>query len=281
MRTLSAEEIQSAIYSAIKHITFHNDQDVMELLVEARKKEIAPLACDVLDTLILNNKLSPEDCIPLCQDTGTTVIFAEQGTQLSIEGGSLQEIADAAVREAQRECPLRASIVDDPLFERRNTGNNAPAVLHISQTPGETLRLHIAQKGGGAENMSFLKMFSPATLLSDILRWIVDGIVSSGSKACPPLVIGIGIGGNFERCALLAKKALFIPLHNINPDQRYAALEAEILKQVNQLGCGVQGMGGSLTAMAVHILQEPCHIASLPIAVNLQCHDHRHIEISL
>jgi fumarate hydratase subunit alpha len=281
MRIIPSETIFKAIYHGICEITYHCDPIIVQTIAVARAHESDARAADVLDAILLNNEISPIDNIPLCQDTGSTVIFAETGNEVLIPEHTLQEIADAAVAKAQQDCPLRASIVRNPLFSRENSQNNSPAILHISQVKGNKLKLRIAQKGGGAENMSFLLMLNPATALPQIKKLLVEKIIASGSKACPPLVVGIGIGGNFERCALLAKQALLVKLGRSHPEAEYAKLEHELLQMINAQGCGAQGMGGKLTALAVHILHEPCHIASLPIAVNLQCHVHRHIEVEL
>ncbi len=281
MRIIEAETIINAIVQQITRITYHCDPEVLKLISSARDRETDVLGKDVLEAILQNNQLAAETHIPLCQDTGTTVIFAELGHEVLIAGACLQELTDEAIRRAQSSCPLRASIVKEPLFDRNNTQDNSPVVLHLSQVRGDTLRLRIAQKGGGAENMSFLTMFSPAADFLQIGAAIVEGVLLSGSKACPPLIIGIGIGGNFERCAILAKQALLEPLGRLNHHPDYAELEQNILQEVNQKGSGAQGLGGSLTALAVHILHEPCHIASLPVAVNLQCHAHRHAEIVL
>lgn len=281
MRYLKAEDIQNALTQAICQISYESDPKAVERMRTAYEQSNHELERDVLDAILENNELAAIDNIPLCQDTGSTVIIAEMGRELVIEGATLQEIADRAAAEAQGKCPLRASISYDPLFSRKNSGNNSPAIVHLRQVEGERIKLKIAQKGGGAENMSFLMMLSPASPLEKIKEQIVQRIVESGSRACPPLVVGIGIGGNFERCALLAKEALFEELGRKHPDEHYAALEQEILSMINECGKGAQGMGGGLTVLAVHILHEACHIASLPIAVNLQCHAHRHIEIEL
>ena len=225
----------------------------MEKLALARRSEEDALVQDVLDAILENNRIAKADGIPICQDTGTTVIFAQLGNRVCFEGFSLQEAADEAAIAAQKCCPLRASMVSDPLFERKNTLANQPALLSIKQVEGDGLRLKIAQKGGGAENMSFLMMLSPTTPVDEIKELIVERIVASGSRPCPPLVVGIGIGGNFERCAALAKEALFEPLGRPHPDENYARVEREILAELNIKGSGAQGMGGLQTALAVHI----------------------------
>ncbi|MDI3503301.1 MAG: fumarate hydratase subunit alpha [Candidatus Cloacimonadota bacterium] len=281
MHLLSSLKIQQAVYRAISEITFNCDPQVHQALSKAMANEHDEIAKDVLNTILTNHSLSPADKIPLCQDTGTTVVFAELGTDLHITDGSLYEAINNAVRQAQQDCPLRASIVNEALFARHNTLDNTPAIIHTEFTAGHALRLVIAQKGGGAENMSFLQMMSPAASSDDIVSYICDGVLAAGSRPCPPLILGIGIGSNFEGVALLAKKAIFEELGRANPDPRYAELEARIKAELNARGCGVQGLGGNNTVLAVHILQAPCHIASLPVAVNLECHAHRHCEVWL
>lgn len=281
MREILPSRIFDAIYTAICDISYHSDPLLVQAIEQASQIEQDERVADVLDAILQNNQLSPLDQIPLCQDTGSTIVFAEIGSELIIPGDTLQEIANAAAAKAQAQCPLRASIVSEPLFARQNTANNSPAIVHITQVPGDTLNLRIAQKGGGAENMSFLIMLSPTTPIEQIKSLLVERIIATGSNACPPLIVGIGIGGNFERSAYLAKAALLEPLGRKHPHPQYAKLEAEILSELNLSGPGAQGMGGSLSAIAVQILYEACHIASLPIAVNLQCHAHRHTNINL
>lgn len=279
MREISTREIQAAVYGAITEISYHCHPRLTELLEVALSRETSELPRDILQTILQNHRLSPSTHIPLCQDTGTTVVFAEIGNQVRITDGLFSDAVNAAAIQAQAKCPLRASIITDPLFDRVNSGNNSPAVIHTRIVAGDRVRLMIAQKGGGAENMSFMKIFSPSVGKEAIIEYITEGVISAGSRPCPPLILGIGIGSNFEGAPLLAKKALFEPLGRKHPDPRYGEIEAEILRLVNERGCGAQGFGGVTTALAVHILHAPCHIASLPVAVNIQCHAHRHKEI--
>jgi len=281
MRHLDITQIQKAIYKAICEISFACDSALHEALQNALEQENDKLPRDILETILLNHKLAQQDHIPLCQDTGSTVVIAEIGQELHIQGGSLIDAINNATAAAQKNCPLRASIVKEPLFERDNSSNNCPAIIHFEIVPGSELRLLIAQKGGGAENMSFMKMHSPALDEEGLINYVVDGVLAAGSRPCPPLILGIGIGGNFEQAPLMAKKALFRDLGSSHADPRYQDLESIILKRVNKLGCGAQGFGGKTTALAVHIISAPCHIASLPVAVNIQCHAHRHKEIVL
>lgn len=278
-RYLSAEEIETKLIAAIGEITYQPDPAIKPALLNVYDEETAELPRDVLASIITNIEIAPEDKIPLCQDTGTFVLFAYVGNELIITGQPLQEIVNSALIKATAKYYLRTSILSDPLFQRVNTGNNAPAILHIRIVQGDSLVLHLAQKGGGAENKSRLKMFNPSATDEHIVQFAVETVIRAGAQACPPLILGLGIGGSFETCALLAKEALFLPLKQANYDPLYAALEDKILKAVNETGIGVQGMGGNCTALAVHIATAPCHIASLPVAINLQCHAHRHCEI--
>ncbi len=280
VRTLFSKEIIPLIVQEIGKITCQLDTDVENSLQRMREVEKSELSRDVLDILVENASLARTEKIPLCQDTGTLVVFASMGKDLYLADLTLQEILDEAMQIAQQEYYLRASMVKDPIYQRKNTLNNCPVILHLEMIPGDRLTLCIAQKGGGAENMSRLQMFSPSADENEIINFVVETVKRAGSKACPPLIIGIGIGGNFETCALLAKRAIFDPLTKENEHPNYAELEKRILSAVNDTGIGVQGMGGEGTALAVKIRTSPCHLASLPVAVNLQCHAHRHTEIT-
>ncbi|MDD4309122.1 MAG: fumarate hydratase [Candidatus Cloacimonetes bacterium] len=281
VRVLESAYIEQELFAAIQSISFNPDPDIKFCLQKALDNETSPLAKDILMCMLQNLKAAATDRIPLCQDTGSLVVFADIGCKLQILGDSLPIIVNNALRRATSELYLRASMLKDPLFSRINTGDNTPAFFHCRINPGDSLKLKIAQKGGGAENMSRLKMFTPAASEADIIDFVVETVLLAGAKACPPLVIGVGIGGNFETSAIMAKEALLQPLLMHNQDLNYANLEEKMLKAVNNTGIGVQGMGGNYTAFAVHILEQPCHIASLPVAVNLQCHSHRHISIEL
>lgn len=281
IRTISASEVESKLIEAIRHITFNPDPGILPAIQDALEQETNPLTRDVLISIISNIDLAKQDSVPLCQDTGTLVVFAEVGNRLVIGGQPLDMIINHALEISTANYYLRASIVSDPLFNRVNSGNNCPAIVHTRIVEGSGLRISIAQKGGGAENMSRIRMFNPGASTKDISEFVVETVLLAGAKACPPLVIGVGIGGNFEACAILAKEALFVPLTEANPDLNYARLETEILKAVNDTMIGAQGMGGNITAIRVSIKAAPCHIASLPVAVNIQCHSHRHITIEL
>lgn len=281
IRHVNEQVIYDAVYEAIKHITYHPDPAVEPLLRDALDNECDEMRQDVLCSLINNIELSPDSSTPLCQDTGTLVVFAKIGNRCVIDGKPLETIINYALRMASSDLYLRASIVRDPLFNRTNTLDNSPSIVHTRIVEGCKIILKIAQKGGGAENMSNLRMMLPTCNRQDIIDFILETVVEAGAKACPPLVLGIGIGGNYEQCALLAKEALLSPIGTRSSNSDYAQFEQDILMQVNNTGVGAQGMGGNLTALDVHILHAPCHIASLPVAVNIQCHAHRHIELEI
>jgi len=279
MRFIDTSLIYTAVYETICKISFVCDPQLHEAILEAQHRETEDLPREILGMIIQNHNYASEDKIPLCQDTGTTLIFAEIGTDIHFSGKPFSETIQAATADAQHDCPLRASIVLEPIFERNNSKNNCPAVIHYELVPGDKLRLLVAQKGGGAENMSFMKMLSPSASADTIVDFVAEGVIAAGSRPCPPLILGVGIGGNFEEAPLLAKKALFLDLNGHHQDPRYAELEKRIVAKINHAGCGVQGFGGNNTVLSARIITAPCHIASLPVAVNLQCHVHRHEEI--
>ncbi|MCB5248563.1 MAG: fumarate hydratase [Candidatus Cloacimonadales bacterium] len=280
MRKLSKDTITRKVFEAIRYISYHPDPDMSAMLQDALNEEESDIVRDVLNAILENHRVSASDRIPLCQDTGSTVVFADLGIEVQLEE-ALQDSINRAVIQAQRELPLRASIMKDPYALRQNSGNNSPGIVHINSVSGSGLNMWICQKGGGAENMSFLKMFNPGADHEEIVNYISEKVIAAGSKPCPPLILGIGIGGNFETAPLLAKRALLEALGREHPKNEYALLERDIKDRVNAGGCGVQGFGGNHTVLAVHVLSAPCHIASLPIAVNVECHAHRHIRVEV
>lgn len=281
VRFIDDHLIYNTVYEAIKYITYHPDPAITSLLQKALANENDELRKDVLDSLIQNIELSPRVTIPLCQDTGTLIVFVELGNCCIIKDKPIDTIINDALIKASADLYLRASIVNDPLFNRSNINNNHPAIVHTRIVEGDKLKLKIAQKGGGAENMSRIRMMLPTCTGQDVIDFVVETVAIAGAKACPPLILGIGIGGNFEQCAMMAKEALLKPIGTISSETKYAKLEHSILSAVNSTGIGAQGMGGDLTALSVQIMHAPCHIASLPVAVNIQCHAHRHIEIEI
>lgn len=255
-------------------------RDVISAFKSALQHEVSETGKDVLQQLILNAKIAASERVPMCQDTGVAVFIVELGQDCHIVGGSLYEAIHEGVRKGYKEGYLRNSIVGHPL-ERKNTGDNTPAVVHVELVPGDRLKIHMTAKGGGSENMSALKMLKPADGLQGVKEFILQTVRVAGPNACPPLVVGVGIGGNFELCAYLAKKSLFRPIGVRNERPEIAALEEELIEEINRLGIGPQGMGGRTTALDVKIEIYPCHIASLPVAVNLNCHASRHKEVVL
>lgn len=253
--------------------------DVLTALEGASRKESNPAAAKILNQLVENARIAKDEKIPLCQDTGLAVVFVEQGCEVFVKadgGKTLFDAINAGVAAGYKSGFLRNSVVADPLNERKNTGSNTPAVIHHSIVPGDKLTITVITKGAGCENKSQFKMFNPTAGKEEIIEWIVDVVRQAGADACPPLIIGVGIGGNFELSCLLSKKALLRNLQQRNDDEFYAELEDNFLSRINALGLGPQGLGGDTTALACLIETAPCHIASLPVAVNIECHSHRH-----
>jgi len=248
---------------------------VVEALTEAREREESTVGREILDRLLENAAIAAEESVPMCQDTGIAVVFVEIGDDVKVTGRPLREAIAEGVREGYEKGYLRKSLVASPL-DRKNTGDNTPPVVHTEAVPGDSLKITVAPKGAGSENMSRLRMMSPADGVEGVKRLVVETVEAAGASACPPLIIGVGLGGNFEQCALIAKRALLRPLSQRNSDPAAAELEAELLDLVNATGIGPMGVGGRITALAVNVETLPCHIASLPVAVNLQCHAARH-----
>ncbi len=281
MREISATEIFSAVVGLIQRANFILPDAVVKALKEAHEREASPTGQQTLSILLENVTVAAQEQLPLCQDTGTGIFLVELGQEVHITGGFLNDIIQEAVREAYRSFHLRKSIVNDPVFDRKNTGDNTPAMIHTEIVPGERLKILFAPKGGGCENMSGLWMLTPAEGLEGIRRKVLEFVEWAGPNPCPPIVVGIGIGGSFDQCALLAKKAALRPIGIRNPDPRYAQLEQELLDAVNRLGIGPMGYGGTTTALDVHIEFLPTHITQLPLAINIQCHSARYAEVVL
>jgi fumarate hydratase subunit alpha len=254
-------------------------QDVLQAFYHAREREESPIGREILDLLIENARIAREESIPMCQDTGYAVFFVELGESVQIIDGSLIDALNEGVRRGYGDGYLRKSICHP--FSRANTGDNTPAVVHIDLVPGDRLKIIFAPKGGGSENMSRVTMLRPSDGKKGIKDFVVNRVKESGANPCPPTIVGVGIGGTFEKAALLAKKALLRELGTAHSDPEIAAFEQEIFEAINKLGIGPQGFGGRITSLAVHIELFPCHIASLPVAVNINCHAHRHKEVIL
>ncbi|MEO0131855.1 MAG: fumarate hydratase [candidate division WOR-3 bacterium] len=250
-------------------------EDVVDAFKRALQLEESPTGRDILKQLIENTEIAKNEMIPACQDTGTAVVFVELGSDVRITGGELFDAINKGVAKGYTEGYLRKSIVADPL-RRKNTGDNTPAVIHTEIVSGDRLKITVAPKGGGSENMSEVKMLTPAHGWEGIKKFVVDRVLRSKANPCPPIIVGVGIGGNFEKVAYLAKKALLREIGSVHPDPFYAEKEKELLEEINKTGIGPQGFGGRMTALAVFIETYPCHIASMPVAVNINCHAARH-----
>lgn len=277
MRVIGAEAVSALISQLVLDAAFSLGADELAALERAFRNETSPQGKSVLKTLLENAKVASEERLPLCQDCGSAVVWIERGDEVVIEGGSLREAVDEGVRQGYARGFLRKSVLRGGLH-RENTGDNTPAFLHVDSVPGEAFRVRLALKGGGAENTSALKMLVPADGREGVIDFVVETVKKAGGKPCPPVILGVGVGGNFEGAAWLAKKALFRQLGAPASDADVAELEEEILDRINALGIGPMGLGGSVTALAVHVEEGPCHIASLPVAVNVECHSHRHRE---
>jgi fumarate hydratase subunit alpha len=278
VRHIEFEQVSKTIESLCIAACYELPEDVLQALQRAAESESNPGAAGILRQLIENAHIAAQDRIPLCQDTGLAVVFVEQGANVTIDApsGTIDDAINAGVRAGYEEGYLRKSVVADPLNRRVNTGTNTPAVIHHSVVPGEALKLTVMTKGGGCENKSQFRMFRPTAETSEVVEWIVSVVADAGADACPPFVAGVGIGGSFEHSCLLSKRALLRDLTQAHPDAFYAQLEHDLLARINALGVGPQGLGGDTTALAVRIETAPCHIASLPVAVNIECHSHRH-----
>ena len=277
MRDIPAADISAKVADLCIQACTVLPPDVTAAIHAAREREESPLGRDILSRLLENAAAAREDGVPLCQDTGIAVVFVEMGEDVHIVGGTLNDAIAAGVKQGYEKGYLRKSVVYSPL-DRRNTGDNTPPVIHAEITPGDHLKIAVAAKGAGSENMSQLRMMSPADGVEGVKRFVIESVESAGASACPPLIVGVGLGGSFEQCALIAKKNLLRPLDDSNPDPKAAALEVELLDLINQTGIGPMGIGGKITALAVKVETAPCHIASLPVAVNIQCHAARHAE---
>jgi len=279
MKTVSLAKVRDRIKDLVQEANFVLQDDVLAVVKEMEKKEESPAGKEVFSQILKNAEIAKEEKLGLCQDTGLAVYFVEIGEDVKLKkDAGLKSLRDAiteGTRLGYGEGYLRKSVVEDPV-RRKNTGDNTPAYIHWELVPGDAFKVTFVAKGGGAENMSAIRMFAPAAGLEGIEDFVVETADKGGSNPCPPIIIGVGVGGNFEYAALLAKKALLRkPLGSHNPDPYYADMEKRLLERINKLGIGPQGMGGRITALAVHVESFPCHIASMPAAVNIQCHSHR------
>ena len=275
MRTIHTDEIIKNIKEMCIEANLELSEDMKRKLKNAKEQETGRLGAQILNQLEENMGIAKEESIPICQDTGMAIVFAEIGQEVHIVGGGFEEAVNEGVSRGYTEGLLRKSVVLDPL-ERVNTNDNTPAVIHTRLVPGDKITLTVAPKGFGSENMSRIKMFTPSATKEDIMDFVIETVIIAGGNPCPPVVLGVGIGGSFEQCAYLAKKALcrFVSVRNEKP--LYAEMERELLKRVNETNVGPQGFGGKTTALAVNIETAPTHIAGLPVAVNVGCHVTRH-----
>jgi fumarate hydratase subunit alpha len=278
MRTIKFNDIVTTVSNMCIESNHELPKDVILAIKNSIKKEKSAKAKRFLHAYLKNQQIAKAELIPICQDTGISVFFVEVGQDVQIKGGTLEDAINKGVAKGYKEGYLRKSVVKDPFFDRKNTGNNTPAIIHTKTVKGSKLKIICMPKGAGSENMSAIKMFSPSANEHDITDFILDTVLSADSNPCPPIILGIGIGGNFEKCALLSKYALARKVGTKNKNKKYQTLEQRILKKINSTNIGPQGQGGATTCLAVHIETYPCHIASLPVAINIGCHVNRHVE---
>ena len=281
VRTVDVSKITEAVRQLAMNTTSNVPKGAIHGLEQAYLKEESPVGKEVIRQILENHRIAREESVPACQDTGVAMLFIEVGQDVRFVGGDLYEAINEGVRQGYIEGYLRKSIVTDPLFERVNTGDNTPAVIYVDIVPGANVKVMFAAKGGGAENMSGLIMLPPAAGVEGVKQFVIDQVRKAGPNPCPPIVVGVGIGGTFDRVALLAKRAVLRDVGTSNPHPKYAGLEEELLEEINKLGIGPQGFGGRTTGLAVNIEFAPCHIASLPVACNLNCHAGPHDSIVL
>lgn len=281
MREISAEEITRTIADLCVQACCHLPVEMKTAIEDAEKREPSPVGREILGQLLKNAEIASSEEVPICQDTGLAVVFADIGQDVHIVGGDFEEAVNRGIHDGYVNGYLRKSSVAEPLFERKNTTDNTPAIIHTRIVPGDRIRLRLAPKGAGSENKSVLKMLVPADGIEGVRRVILDAVKAAGPNSCPPMVVGVGLGGNMEKACLCAKKAAARDIGTRNADERYASFEDELLEMINKTGIGPQGLGGETTAVAVHVEWAPTHIASLPVAVNINCHAARHAEAEI
>ncbi len=280
MKEIQVVDITEAVRRLCIEANYYLSEDVVEKLKSAYEKEDFQIAKDILDKIIVNADIAKNEDMPMCQDTGVTCVFLEIGQEVHFVGGSVEDAVNEGVRQGYEQGYLRKSVVADPL-NRINTKDNTPAMIYYDLVPGDKVKIVVAPKGFGSENMSKLKMLKPSDGLEGVKKFILDTVKEAGPNPCPPIVVGVGIGGTFDKAANLAKKSLIRPLNKRNDNPFYAKLEEELIESVNKLGIGPQGFGGRTTALSVNIEYFPTHIAGLPVAVNINCHATRHKEVIL
>jgi fumarate hydratase subunit alpha len=279
MRDIAPSRITEAVKQTVIHINYHLDQSLVGLIQKARKTETKRTALAILEDILDNQDIAAKEQVPLCQDTGVVVVFLDIGRDVHVDG-DIYEAIQEGVRAGYEEGYLRKSMVRHP-FDRVNTNDNTPAIIHTRIVEGDRIRMQIAAKGGGSENMSLVKMLTPADGIEGVKQLVLDTIFHAGGKPCPPLIVGIGLGGNLEKAALLAKEAIFRDLDDHSQDPLLRQLEDDLYEEINRLGVGPMGVGGETTCLAVKINHFPMHIASLPVGINIQCHSARHEEVVL
>jgi fumarate hydratase subunit alpha len=280
MREIAAQKITRALEKICIEANTELSEDVQSALSQALRREESPTGREILRQIITNAEIARREKLPLCQDTGIAVVFIEIGQEVRIVNGFLEEAINEGVSRGYRQGLLRKSVVLDPL-RRENSGDNTPAIIHSEIVPGEKIKIGLLCKGGGAENRSAIKMFKPTSGEPEIEQFIIETVDRAGPDACPPLIVGVGIGGNFDSAALIAKKALLRPVGKHSSQSDTAKWERKLLEKINKLGVGPMGLGGTTTALAVNIEKRPCHISSLPVAVNIECHSHRFREVTI
>ncbi|WP_297893791.1 fumarate hydratase [uncultured Desulfovibrio sp.] len=281
MKEINVEDIARAVADLAVRACCRLPQDMVDGMRRAHEAEPSPVGKNILEQLLENASIAASDGIPICQDTGLAVIFADVGQDVRIVGGAFEDAVNEGVRRGYVDGYLRKSCVAEPLFDRKNTRDNTPAVIHTRLVPGDSLRLRLAPKGAGSENKSVVKMLVPADGIEGVRKVVLDAVLAAGPNSCPPMVVGVGLGGTMEMAAICAKRAAASDLESRNHDPRYAAFEEELLELINKTGIGPQGLGGLTTALKVHVEWAPTHIASLPVAVNINCHAARHAEVTL
>ncbi|MFZ5966653.1 MAG: fumarate hydratase [Bacillota bacterium] len=280
MRRMDVKEVEKAVRDMCIKANIHLGKDVMDAFYKAKEEETSPVGKEIINQLIKNAEIAAKEEMPICQDTGMAVLFVEVGQEVFFEGGSLTDAINAGVRQGYQEGYLRKSVVADPLI-RKNTGDNTPAIIYYDIVPGDRVKIILAPKGFGSENMSRTKMLSPSNGIKGVEDFVVEAVSLAGPNPCPPIVVGVGIGGTIDKAAWLAKKALTRSIGSQNEKEHLQGLENSLLKKINDLGIGPQGLGGNHTALAVHVEAYATHIAGLPVAVNINCHAARHEEIIL
>jgi fumarate hydratase subunit alpha len=279
MRDINVTDVTNIVKDSIIKINYHLDESLIGLIQKAKQNETRDLSKSILDDILENSEIASKGEVPLCQDTGLAVIFLEIGRDVRLNG-DIYDAINEGVRQGYNEGYLRKSVVNHP-FNRINTGDNTPAIIHTKIIDGDKIKLKITSKGGGSENMSLVKMLTPAEGIEGVKKLVLDTVFNAGGKPCPPIIVGIGIGGTFEKAALIAKEAVLRDLDDSSNDETIKQLEEELYKEINELGVGPMGVGGNTTCLAVKINTFPMHIASLPVAINIQCHSARHTEVEL